>query len=253
MAQIRTRLLDAIEDTKETVRLFKELTVSQFERETEYVSLKHPDRYALYDGEIYSSEGETVEADQYQEVIEEYVVRHSTAKHARWHRPEYMVGALARINNNFEQLHPLAKEAAAELGLTAPCFNPFMNTIAQIVEIAHCVEDSMALIDAILQRGVQEEPLQVTPQAGRGVGAIEAPRGILFHDYEYNEAGKCVSANLVIPTAQNLANLDADMRQMVPQIATQTKDQITRQLEMLVRAYDPCISCATHRLTVKLS
>jgi len=85
------------------------------------------------------------------------------------------------------------------------------------------------------------------------VGVIEAPRGVLFHDYEFDEQGKCVSANLVIPTAQDLANLDADIRRIVPQLADQTKEQITRQLEMLVRAYDPCISCATHMLTVEFS
>ncbi len=253
LAQIRARLVEAIEDTKQTVQLFKELTVPQFERETEYVSLKDSKLYALYDGQIYSSEGEIVGADQYQEVIEEYVVRHSTAKHARWHRPEYMVGALARVNNNFEQLHPLAKEAAAELRLTVPCFNPFINTIAQIIEIAHCVEDSIGLIDTMLDGGIQPETVELKPRAGRGVGVIEAPRGTLFHDYEFDDQGKCVSANLVIPTAQNLANLDADMRQFVPQIASGTHKEITRQLEMLVRAYDPCISCATHMLTVKFS
>jgi len=180
LAQIRARLVEAIEDVKQTVVLFKKLTVPQFERETEYVSLKDSKLYALYDGQIYSNEGESVGADQYQEVIQEYVVRHSTAKHARWHRPEYMVGALARINNNFEQLHPLAKEAAAELDLTVPCFNPFMNTLAQIVEIAHCVIDSVDLIDSVLDRGVQDESSRVEPQAGRGVGVIEAPRGRPF-------------------------------------------------------------------------
>ena len=253
LGRIRGRLVEAIEDVKQTVALFKKLTVPQFERETEYVSLRDPAAYALYDGEVYSSEGAAMPARGYQDAIHEYVVRHSTAKHARWHRPEYMVGALARINNNFDQLHPLAREAAADLGLTVPCFNPFMNTIAQIVEIAHCVEDSIGLIDAMLDRGIEPETVEVKPRVGRGVGAIEAPRGTLFHDYEFDDQGKCVSANLVIPTAQNLANLDADMRQLVPQIADQTKEQITRQLEMLVRAYDPCISCATHMFTVEFN
>ncbi len=253
LARIRSRLAEAIEDTKETVRLFKEFTVPEFERETEYVSLKDSNVYALYDCQVYSSEGETIGAEQYHSFIEECVVRHSTAKHARWHRPEYMVGALARVNNNFSQLHPLATESATELGLTVPCFNPFMNTVAQIVEIAHCVEDSIELIDTILDRGIQPEAVDVEPRAGRGVGVIEAPRGTLFHEYEFDLQGKCVQANLVIPTAQNLANLDADMRDFVPHIAGGTREEITQQLEMLVRAYDPCISCATHMLTVEFS
>ena len=123
--------------------------------------------------------------------------------------------------------------------------------LVALMEIAHCVEDSIGLIDTILGQGIQSESVEVHPQVGSGVGAIEAPRGTLFHDYECDAAGRCVSANLSIPTAQNLANLEADMRELVPQIATRPEQQITQQLEMLVRAYDPCISCATHMLTVE--
>lgn len=246
---LKGRLEAGLRDLQETVRLFKTVRIPEFFRETEYVSLKHPDRYAFYDGKLYSSEGRTVPVNAYKEHITERVEPGSTAKYARWHRPEYMVGALARFNNNHGQLFPSARQAAEELKLRPPCFNPFMIVPAQIVECIHCVADSLDLIRQLLDGGIDPDAAasaRFAARAGRGVGAVEAPRGTLFHDYEFNSRGKCLSANMVIPTAQNLANLEADMRASLPVLKDQDKAAVSRFLEMLVRAYDPCISCSTH-------
>lgn len=245
---LKSRLEAAMADLTDTLRLFKTIRIPDFERETEYVSLKHPDRYAFYQGELYSSEGETISVQKYADKIKERVEAHSTAKYANWHRPEYMVGALSRFNNNYRQLSPLAKEAAAELNLQAPCFNPFMIPLAQIVECIHCLEDSLDVINEFLENGISPGATQTEfrARAGRGVGAVEAPRGTLFHDYEYDARGKCKWANLVIPTAQNLANLEADLNAYLPALESSDEQSLTRQLAMMVRAYDPCISCATH-------
>lgn len=253
LAEMRDRLVDGLEDIKVTAKLFKTVDYPKFERETEYVSLRSPTRYAFYDGDLFSSDGECVPASRYREHIHEKVVPYSTAKHAAWHRPQYMVGALARVNNNHDQLSSLALEVAHDLGITVPCFNPFSNTLAQIVECAHCLEDSIHIIDMLLERGIraEEEQAAVSPREGSGVGAVEAPRGTLFHEYEYGANGKCLTANLVIPTAQNLSNLEADMRAYVPSIIEQSKESITHQLEMLARAYDPCISCSTHMILAR--
>lgn len=248
---LRKRLIDCREDVRQTVATLKTLSLPSFERETEYISLTHPDRYAFYEGDVKSSDGYVVPPREYRSVVNEYIVPFSTAKHTRWHRDSYAVGALARVNNNFDQLLPLAKEAAAELGFAVPCYNPYLNSVAQVIEIAHCVEDSIALIDQILDRGLRREVPEVRPRAGRGVGVVEAPRGILFHDYEYDEQGKCVRTNCVIPTNQNYGNMCRDMQARVPQILDQSKETITLDLEMLVRSYDPCISCSTHLLKVK--
>lgn len=250
LAALKSRLAGAVDDLRATMEVFRSISIPDFERQTGYVSLKHPEHYAFYEGDVFSSEGELVEPDRYQEIIKEHVVPYSTAKHARWHGSPYMVGALARVNNNYEQLSPLAREAADTLGLKAPCFNPFMNTLAQVVEYAHCLEESMEIIDTLLARGITagEELARVEPRAGLGVGAVEAPRGLLFHEYDYDARGKCIGANLVIPTAQNLANIEADMQAFVPGIIRDSREAITRKLEMLVRAYDPCISCSTHVL-----
>jgi sulfhydrogenase subunit alpha len=250
LAALRERLVACREDVWQTVATLKTLSFPSFERETEYISLTHPDRYAFYEGDVKSSDGYVVPATEYRSVVNEYIVPFSTAKHTRWHREAYAVGALARVNNNFDQLWPMAKEVAAELGFTVPCCNPYLNSVAQVIEIAHCVEDSIALIDQLLGRGLQRETPEVKPRAGRGVGAVEAPRGILFHEYEYDEQGKCVRANCVIPTNQNYGNLCRDMQARVPQLLDQPKERITLDLEMLVRSYDPCISCSTHLLNV---
>jgi coenzyme F420-reducing hydrogenase alpha subunit len=163
-----------------------------------------------------------------------------------------MVGALARFNNSHQLLSSKAKVAADKLGLTAPCFNPYMNTAAQMVEVAHCIEDTVDLIDQLLSAGIKKEKAnhEIT-QYGRGIATTEVPRGILFHDYTYNRQGNIESANCIIPTGQNLANIDDDMKKLVPEIVDESKDEITLKLEMLVRAYDPCISCSVHMLDIE--
>jgi coenzyme F420-reducing hydrogenase alpha subunit len=161
-----------------------------------------------------------------------------------------MAGALARFNLNYATLHPKAKKAAEALKLKAPCHNPFMISVAQVVEIVDSLENAIALIDTILKRGLQEEALEIKPRAGRGVGIVEVPRGILFHDYTYNDKGEIVKANCIIPTNQNHANIQKDMEKFLPMILDKSQDEIRLGLEMLVRAYDPCISCSTHYLDV---
>ncbi|MDO8491486.1 MAG: nickel-dependent hydrogenase large subunit, partial [Dehalococcoidia bacterium] len=187
---------------------------------------------------------------KYLQVTNEFCVPHSTAKYTRNRRDSYMVGALARFNINHDQLLPLAQKAARELGLKAPCFNPFMITMAQVVEAIHVAEDSLRLIDEIVATGLKKEENGVKVKAGSGVGAVEAPRGILFHDYTYDENGVLTRANCIIPTNQNHNNIQKDMEGLVPRILNRPQDEIRLTLEMLVRAYDPCVSCSTHMLNV---
>jgi coenzyme F420-reducing hydrogenase alpha subunit len=163
-----------------------------------------------------------------------------------------MVGALARFNNNFDQLHPRAKEAAAKLGMKPMVTNTFLNSAAQAVEMVHCIEDGILIMDELLTRGIKPEaPPVVDVKAGEGVGSCDVPRGILFHNYVYDENGICTQANCIIPTNQNMANLNHDMAALVPQVMDRPQEEVRRLLEMLVRAYDPCISCSTHFLTVE--
>ena len=244
------RLEDARQDVAATVELFQNLTLPDFERDTEYIALRKDDEYCFMDGEITSTDGGTWPLELYREVTNEFQVAHSTAKHTRHQRQSYMVGALARYNINQDKLHPKARSAANALGLGTKTTNPYMNTTAQVVEIVHCVEESIQTIQSLLENGIkQEEPAKPSRISGGGVGACEAPRGTLYHNYVI-KIDIISDANCVIPTAQNLANIEADMHLLVPAILDRPSDEITQQVEMLVRAYDPCISCSAHTLEV---
>ena len=250
---IHGRLLAAVPDLAETLSVVETLKIPPYERETEFVSLKHPHEYALYDGEVYSSDtGASVPVRDYREVTNEFTVAHSTTKWSRWHRDSYAVGALARVNNNFDQLHPAAQEAAAQLGLQVPCYNPYMNNVAQVVEIVHCAYNCLAMLEEVLNQGLKQEDIDYTPGPGRGCGATEVPRGILFHEYTFDDSGVSCDANAIIPTSQNINNIERDMKDFVPRMLPEMSQQeLTLHMEMLLRAYDPCISCSVHMLDVE--
>jgi coenzyme F420-reducing hydrogenase alpha subunit len=225
----------------------------EFEREREDISLTRDDEYAFYDGRLKSSVAGVIDPHDYEQFIHEKCVEHSTAKHVYNTGESLAVGALSRFNNNYDKLNARGKSAASALNLAAPCYNPFANTFAQVVEIVHWYDEARKQLDALLAMDLSEATLApaVRPKAGRGIGLTEVPRGLLVHDYTYDDKGVCIKANCVIPTGMNLGNIDRDMRKYVPEvIARRSQDQIAHELEMLVRAYDPCISCSTHLLKV---
>jgi coenzyme F420-reducing hydrogenase alpha subunit len=246
LKDMQSKLEKALPELEATVELFKTLSLPDFVRETEYISLKDSKEYAFVSGDIFSSDAGKYPISSYREVSNEFCVPQSTAKYTRNKRDSYMVGALARFNNNHSQLYPKAQKATSELALRAPCHNPFMISVAQVIETIHAAEEAIEIINKLLKKGLKEEKIEVKPKAGRGVGAVEAPRGILFHDYTYNDKGIIQSANCVIPTNQNHNNIQKDFESLVPQILSQPQDKVRLMLEMLVRTYDPCISCSAH-------
>lgn len=248
---VHERLENLRPDLEATVDLFSGLELPAFERDTEFLALRREGEYCLMDGVITSSDGGSWPIEDYLSVTNEHIVDHSTAKHARNLRETYMVGALARFKINHDQLRPWAQSVASKLGLTPECINPYYNSIAQIVEMVHCAEESLFITQRLLEQGiVDESPAPVQRLSGEGIGACEAPRGTLYHHYAI-ENGLVVYANCIIPTGQNLANIEADMRQVVLRKKGGTPQEITAALEMLVRAYDPCISCSTHLVEVR--
>jgi coenzyme F420-reducing hydrogenase alpha subunit len=248
LANLRSRLEAALPEGIALAQFIAENAgnLPAFQRETEFIALVNPDEYAFYDGCIGSTDEGTFGVDQYRQVCNEYCVPQSTAKFARHRRESYMVGALARVNLNYPHLGPNARRVAGMLGLQPVNHSPFMNNAAQMVEVIHCMEDSIRRIDEVLEKGFQPEKASPVIGAGRAVGCVEVPRGILFHEYEYNSSGDCVWANCVIPTNQNHANIQKDMEALVEQFKDRRADEIEFMVEALVRAYDPCISCSTH-------
>ncbi|WP_353683426.1 Ni/Fe hydrogenase subunit alpha [Thermodesulfovibrio sp. 3907-1M] len=260
LEEMHKRLLELKHDVEVTVELFSKLTFPEFERDTEYLALVNDeDEYPLLYGDIGSTDGYRVSKYEYKNVVNEFVVPYASAKRTKWHRDSYAVGALARFNLNHEKLHPKAKQAANVLNLKPKCINPYFNTVAQIVECVHCVEDAIRIVELLWQRGINYDEIVIPdinelgklPQrAGEGVGAVEVPRGLLIHHYECDERGILRNANCVIPTNQNTHNIELDMLKLVPEIITQSQEEITLALEMLVRAYDPCISCSVHMVKI---
>jgi coenzyme F420-reducing hydrogenase alpha subunit len=256
---MRDRLVGAVPDLEATVETILSVAdkLPAFDRPTEYMAVAEDEQYGLFSGRV-----ETVLADgdravydvnDYLDITNEYVVPQSTAKHTKNRLRSYAAGALARFNVNYDQLHPEAKKVAETLGLAPVCTNPYMNSVAQVVECVHAVYESVRLIDELLEEGLKDEGLVQPTRYGSGVSAVEVPRGILYHDYSYDEDGMCVRANCIIPTNQNHGNIQVDFEELVPQLleAGAPEDDIALKLSMLVRAYDPCISCSTHHLDVE--
>ena len=226
--------------------------IPAFERDTEYIALSDPSVYTFCDGLINSTDiDQMVDPEQFESVVNEHVLAQSTAKWCKWHRDSYAVGALARFNLNSHQLMPLATKVAGMFGLEKGCCNPYMNSIAQVVEAVQAVEHSLQIIEELLDSGITPEVPDVTPRAGNAAAAVEAPRGILFHRYQFDDDGVCQAGNICIPTGQNHANIQKDFESLVPAFADQGEDALRQLLEMLVRSYDPCISCSTHYLDVE--
>lgn len=255
-------LMDMRKDMDATVELAASLKFPEFERDTEYVGLvSDDDEYPMLMGDVGSTDGVRKNKNEYKDITNEFIVSHSSAKHTKLSRNSYMVGSLARVNLNAGKLHSKAKEVLNALGFDKKWINPYLNTAAQLIESVHSLEHAIEIIKDLKNTGINyEEEIvvglneheKVKVNAGSGVGAVEVPRGILFHDYEVDDKGIIVNANCIIPTGQNLNNIEQDMKKLVPEVLeSKSEAEITLDLEMLVRAYDPCISCSAHFLDVK--
>jgi len=137
LRELKAELTALVPDLKTIAEVVLSLAgaLPAFERETEYVALTGPDYYTFYHGDIGSTDVDVpVSVQDFESVVNEYVSPQSTAKWAKWHRDSYAVGALARFNVNGDKLVPLARDVAKMFGLERGCCNPYMNSVAQIVE-----------------------------------------------------------------------------------------------------------------------
>ncbi len=249
LAACREELAAAMKDLTAVAALFKTFRIPDFTRETEFVSLRGEKDYPWIGGDLVSSDGVLRAEDDYLAMTNEFVDGRNTSKWCRLSRDSFAVGALARFNNNHRHLVPEALALAEQVGLRPGCQNPFMNNAAQLVESVHVAAESVRLIDELLASPAGAPTLApVFPRAGGGVGAVEVPRGILYHHYEYDGHGRIARANCIIPTTQNNLNIHLDMGALVKKFAGEGADDARIELlcSMLVRAYDPCISCSVH-------
>ncbi|OGQ86938.1 MAG: hydrogenase [Deltaproteobacteria bacterium RIFOXYA12_FULL_58_15] len=248
LAGFGEELIATSDDLQRTFELFKTFEIPAFERETEFVSLKGDGSYPWIGGQLISSDGVVKNESEYLAMTNEYVSDGFTSKLCKLSRDAFAVGALARVNNNRKFLVPTARLMAAELGLLVPSYNPYMCNVAQLLECVHVVHESIDMIREMIDSDDSIIMSEVEAKASRGVGAVEVPRGILYHDYEYGDDGRVIRANCVIPTTQNHANIHLDIQKLVADYAQDGVDDAKMELlcSMLVRAYDPCISCSVH-------
>lgn len=248
LLSFRDEFKRSLTDLADVVELFKTFEIPQFERETEFVSLKGENDYPFIGGRLISTDGVEHAETEYRQMTNEYVDRNNTSKWCQLSRESFAVGALARYNNNHHLLHPEAAGVASQLRLAPTCHNPFMNNVAQLVECVHVTHKCICLIEELVEEDPAETMIPVRPKAGEGVGAVEVPRGILYHHYEYDKDGYIVRANCIIPTTQNNANIHHDLAALAEKFAVEQMNDNRLELlcSMLVRAYDPCISCSVH-------
>jgi coenzyme F420-reducing hydrogenase alpha subunit len=245
----RDELERSLGDLATAAEVVRSLQIPEFTRETEHVSLQGNEDYPFIGRKVVSTDQVERPAEDYLELTNEYVPATSTSKWCRLSRDSFAVGPLARFNNSHAALHPDARKLASALGLEPVCHNPFFANLARLVECMHVTHEAMALIDKLAEPGaLADARVQPSPRAGAGVGAVEAPRGILYHHYEYDDDGRIVRADCVIPTTQNHANIQHDLTELVEQHAIEgmTDQELERLCSMLVRSYDPCISCSVH-------
>jgi sulfhydrogenase subunit alpha len=228
------------------------LPFPELDIDAEFVAVSHPDEYALNEGAIESSRTASMPVSDYPQHFAEVQVPHSTALQAVRlpARTPYLLGPLSRVNLNRGQLAPLARQLADEIGFPAVCRNPYRSLLARCLEVVHVYEEGLG----ILREFDADGPCRINyaPRASTGAAATEAPRGMLYHQYEIDDRGRIVRAVIVPPTSQNQGQIEADLRQRLQSLlaASHSRDDIGQQAERLVRSYDPCISCATHFLHV---
>jgi coenzyme F420-reducing hydrogenase alpha subunit len=240
----------ALDDALATVRWvagfdFPDLTIDH-----ELLALTG-DRYPLEDGVIARSAGPSFPVSQFGEHVRETQVPHSTALHATLDGHRHLTGPLARYTLNYDRLSPLAREAAGAAGLGSQCRNPFRSIIVRAVEVVYAVEEALRIIENYQRPARPFVPVEARPGIGHGVS--EAPRGLLYHRYEIDEDGLVVAAQIVPPTSQNQAAIEDDLTQLVTAQADLDDAALTALCERTIRNYDPCISCATHFLTVTVT
>jgi len=227
------------------------LPFPDFERDYEFVGLRHERDYPFCEGRIVSNRGLDIAVRDYDAHFEEQHLPHSTALHSRIRgRGAYFTGPLARFNLNADRLGARARDASARIGFSAPCTNPFKSLLARGIEVIQVLDEARRIISGYRDDG----PAHLEPEwrAATGYGCSEAPRGILYHRYRIDDAGNIESAQIVPPTSQNQSTIEDDLREIAPRLAGMPHADATWLAEQSIRNYDPCISCSTHFLKLKI-
>jgi coenzyme F420-reducing hydrogenase alpha subunit len=246
-APVTEALKQARDIAVELVRWVAGFPFPDFERDYEFVALRHADEYPVNEGRIVSSRGLDIAVPDYDSEFEERHVAHSTAlQSVLKRRGSYLVGPMARYSLNFDRLPAAVQALAREAGLGAVCRNPFQSIIVRAIELVYACDESLRLIADYVPPDAPSVPL--TPRAGIGHACTEAPRGILYHRYELAEDGSILNARIVPPTSQNQLSIEEDLREVATRSLDLPDAELRDRCEQAIRNYDPCISCSCHFL-----
>jgi coenzyme F420-reducing hydrogenase alpha subunit len=239
---------DILPVAKNLGAFFKDIKLPEFSRPTEYVCLNKNGEYAIYDGDVVSNKGLHVDADHFEEKFHEFQRPKEIIKRVFSDgKTSYMVGAIARVNNQGDKLAMPARQYLESLSFQLPDFNPFHNVLYQMVEVIHCIDESTRLMRELLNLDLSKaitKPYEI--KAGAAAAAIEAPRGTLYYWVDIDEKGYIKNVNIITPTAQFLSHLEDDIAAFIPTVLGADEKTLEKKMRAFIRAYDPCISCAVH-------
>ncbi len=252
LTELLPELRWGLEAAARLARVFGGFDFPRFEDDYLCVSLHHPDIYAIDRGRLIDNRGLDIPIEAFPDHFEEQHVAHSNALHGvrKADSVPYLVGPIARYNNNFDQLSDNAKAVAADCGLPRVVRNPFQSILVRMVESFYAVEEVIRLVE-IYQ---PPDPPAIEPVIGEGegTGCTEAPRGVCWHRYALDDTGHITAAQIVPPTSQNQPRIERDLLGVV-EASLQLEDEALKwRCEQAIRNYDPCISCATHFLTLTI-
>lgn len=219
-----------------------------FKRKTNYIGLVN-DNYNFLEGKLKTAQRSIIEEKNFAEHLERVVLPYSNAAGFEFESKEFLVGALARMNVNKDNLNIQTKKHTENYLKVFPSDNVFDNNLAQAIEMINIIDNSLDILNIEIKH---EEPIKITPKQTIGVGVIEAPRGTLYYRLDLNDKGTVTFADLCIPTQQNIIHMENNIAGYVENLLRQekSKSEISFEIEKMIRAYDPCMSCAAHFLKV---
>jgi sulfhydrogenase subunit alpha len=250
LKSMRNRLKDAIPATQAQIDLFGSFSEPSLVRQSQYLAVKHSTEYPIHDGELMTDQKVKVPEGEYQTLIKERNVPYAHAKFSEIQGKPFVVGSLGRLNVAHSQLSDNAKERVEKIGLKLPSYDIFQMNVGQAIEYLHYLDHAIAIIEDLEDRKLEPSVVKYKIRARSGAAAVEAPRGTLVHRYAFDAQGRVQAADVITPTAMNYANIEADVEALVPQLPELSREDAELRLNMLIRAYDPCISCSVHYLRV---
>ena len=247
----KSKVVDQLKSARE--KIFRAIDIFaedkfNFERKTNYAALVSDD-FNFLEGRLKSTHGWEIPESEYGDHLEHVIIPYSMASGYKLDQEPYMVGALARLNLNKKSVHSKTRKDAAKYLQKFPSNSIYLNNLAQAIEIIHSIDHSLEILDSLM---IKDEPsVPVNSKKSIGIGVIEAPRGLLFYKLDIDDRGQISDGQIIVPTSQNQINIELDIKKLVEDNIDLDRHELEHRIEILIRAYDPCMSCASHFLKVK--